>query len=383
MKKAVILARVSTKEQEETGLSIPAQLQRLYDYAERKGIEVDKEFAFSESAGTKIRKKFEEVVAYIRKNKDVNILLCQNVDRATRNFKDAVDLDEMRIKEGLEIHFVQENLIINAQSTGTDMFVWEAKVFIGKQYLNRISDDSKRSQHYKVSIGEWIGIAPLGYINSNNSETGRPTKGLVKCARCGCAYSSYEKKGHVYLRPTKSKGPCDCKPIKEEQLLEDVSKILSELELPESTLEAIRYHLQQQSSNQKDFHRNSVRQLTNEYSQIDKKLENLLHLFLNGSITQQQYDKTAKELKLRQYEINSLVQNCTEADEQFDLTLIRLINISAKARKYFESSKVEQKRQIIKFALSNLQLESGKLLYELNKPFTQILKIRSCPIWYP
>jgi len=79
---------------------------------------------------------------------------------------------------------------------------------------------------------------------------------------------------------------------------------------------------------------------------------NLVGFF--GNITQQQYDKRAKQLKLRQDEINSLVQNCTEADEQFDLTLIRLINISAKARKYFESSKVEQKRQIIKFALSNL-----------------------------
>ena len=50
--KAVILARVSTKEQEEFGHSLPAQVQKLQEYAEKKGFEVIKEFSFSESAGT-------------------------------------------------------------------------------------------------------------------------------------------------------------------------------------------------------------------------------------------------------------------------------------------------------------------------------------------
>ncbi len=54
--KAIILARVSTKEQEELGHSLPAQLARLREYARKKGFEVVKEFAFSESAGVKIRK---------------------------------------------------------------------------------------------------------------------------------------------------------------------------------------------------------------------------------------------------------------------------------------------------------------------------------------
>ena len=107
--KAVILARVSTKEQEEQGHSLPAQIRRLQEYAGKKGFEIVETFSFHESAGDKIRKKFEEVIAYIRSHKDVRVLLCENVDRATRNFKDAVDLDEMRRKEDLEIHFVQHH----------------------------------------------------------------------------------------------------------------------------------------------------------------------------------------------------------------------------------------------------------------------------------
>ena len=66
--KAVVLARVSTKEQEETGHSLPAQIESLRKYADKKNFEIVKEFCFSESAGPKIRRKFEEVLEYIRKN---------------------------------------------------------------------------------------------------------------------------------------------------------------------------------------------------------------------------------------------------------------------------------------------------------------------------
>src|SRR3989344_2020684 len=163
--KAIILARVSTKEQEEQGHSLPAQTRRLQEYAKKKGFEVVETFSFSESAGPKIRKKFEDVIAFIRKHKDTKILLCENVDRATRNFKDAVDLDEMRKNEGLEIHFVQDGFWINKNATGNQMFMWEAKVFLAKQYLNRLSDDVKRSNEQKIQEGQWIGKAPVGYIN--------------------------------------------------------------------------------------------------------------------------------------------------------------------------------------------------------------------------
>ena len=172
--KAVILARVSTKEQEEQGHSLPAQIRRLQEYAKKKDFEIVETFSFHESAGDKIRKKFEEVVAYIRSHKDTKVILCENVDRATRNFKDAVDLDEMRRKEGLEIHFVQDGFFINKDATGNQMFMWEAKVFLAKQYLNRLSDDVKRSYEQKIQNKEWITKPKIGYVGVHD-ETGKRT----------------------------------------------------------------------------------------------------------------------------------------------------------------------------------------------------------------
>jgi len=59
--KAVILARVSTKDQELFGHSLEAQVVKLREYAKRNSFEVVKIFSFSETAGHKIRKKFEEM----------------------------------------------------------------------------------------------------------------------------------------------------------------------------------------------------------------------------------------------------------------------------------------------------------------------------------
>lgn len=173
--KAVILARVSTKEQEEYGHSLEAQVRRLRDYAASHNMEVVQEYAFSESAGTKIRKKFEEVLDYFRRHTDVRTLLCMNVDRVTRNFRDAVDLDDMRVKDNLTIHFVQDGFVLSANSSGVDLFMWETKVFIAKQYINRLADDAKRSMDHKVRNGEWIAKAPVGYRNAPDPTTGKNT----------------------------------------------------------------------------------------------------------------------------------------------------------------------------------------------------------------
>jgi site-specific DNA recombinase len=171
-KNAILFARVSTKDQEDFGHSLPAQLRKLTEYAERHNFQIIKEFSFSESAGSKIRKKFEEVIRYLRTFKagEMPILLCQNVDRVTRNFKDAVDLDEMRRAEGLEIHFVQDGFIISSKSNGNDLFMWEAKVFIAKQYLNRLTDDAVRSMNHKLENGECITKAPIGYLNCKDDK---------------------------------------------------------------------------------------------------------------------------------------------------------------------------------------------------------------------
>jgi len=80
------------------------------------------------------------------------------------------------------------------------------------------------------------------------------------------------------------------------------------------------------------------------------------------------------DLKLKQH---------TEADEKFGITVNYLLNLASRAYQLFESSKIEQKRQLINFLLSNLRLKGKTLLYEVNKPFDSILNANKCSDWLP
>lgn len=164
--KAVILARVSTLRQEKEGLSLKdIQLPKLRDYAEEQGFEVAQEFVFSESADQKIRRKFSEMLKVIKQNKSIKVLIAFRVDRITRNFRDAVLIDDLIKNYGKEIHFVDDRLVINNDSTGRDIQDWDLKVFLGKQFINRLKEDAKKSADHKLSKGEWPGPAPYGYKN--------------------------------------------------------------------------------------------------------------------------------------------------------------------------------------------------------------------------
>ena len=73
----------------------------------------------------------------------------------------------------------------------------------------------------------------------------------------------------------------------------------------------------------------------------------------------------------------------TEDDESFSITINYLLDLSSKAYELFESSKVDQKRQIINFVLSNLKLKGQKLLFELKKPFDAIYEANIHSNWLP
>ena len=97
-KQAVIYARVSSKEQEKEGFSIPAQLKLLQEYAAAQGFSVAQEYVDVETAKQTGRAAFSEMVAYLRAHPVVRTLLVEKTDRLYRNLKDWVTVDELEVE---------------------------------------------------------------------------------------------------------------------------------------------------------------------------------------------------------------------------------------------------------------------------------------------
>lgn len=182
-RKAVILSRVSSKEQEE-GYSIEAQKHRLELYCQRRDLSVIKTFEITESSTKGDRKKFIAMMGFIKRQKIPIALIADKVDRLQRSFKEYALLDGL-IQEGkIELHFNTENYVIHQNSVSQERMMWSMGVMMAQSYVDSMRDNIKRSIDHKIMHGEWPALAPLGYLNIRN-EKGRsdliidPERGLL------------------------------------------------------------------------------------------------------------------------------------------------------------------------------------------------------------
>jgi DNA invertase Pin-like site-specific DNA recombinase len=163
--KAIILARVSTEEQAEDGhFSIPAQLRNLRDYVERKNLKVIAEHQFNESASKDIRKKFEEAIKIVETTDEPIAIVVDVVDRFQRGYRETVKFDDLRKNGKVELHFVNNSLVIHRNSSPQDLMVWDFLVMGARSYVLQLAANVKRSIREKLQRGEYPGgDLPTGY----------------------------------------------------------------------------------------------------------------------------------------------------------------------------------------------------------------------------
>lgn len=160
MRNAVIYARVSSKEQEREGFSIPAQLKLLRDYARSKLFHVTIEFIDVESAGKSGRDDFNKMIATLRKEKEP-VVLVEKTDRLYRNFKDYVVIEELNA----EVHLVKEGVVLSKDSRSHDKLIHGFKVLMAKNFLDNLREETQKGMREKAEQGIWPSTAPVGYRN--------------------------------------------------------------------------------------------------------------------------------------------------------------------------------------------------------------------------
>ncbi len=165
VRRAVVYARVSSKEQEKEGFSIPAQLKLLKDYAAQEGLSVVKEYVDVETAKQTGRASFGEMVVFLKASPRVRIILVEKTDRLYRNLKDWVMLDELDV----EIHLVKEGAVLSRDSRSSEKFMHGIKVLMAKNYIDNLSEETRKGMLEKAEQGIWPSAAPLGYRNTDGA----------------------------------------------------------------------------------------------------------------------------------------------------------------------------------------------------------------------
>lgn len=490
--KAIILARVSSKEQQE-GYSIQTQTEQLTQYCIRKNFQILETFQIVESSTRGDRKDFKAMLKFAEDQSETVALITSNVDRLQRSFREYSLIDGLIQDEKIEIHFVNENKIINKDSSSSDKLMWNIGIAVAQNYTDILSEKVKGALYTKRINGEWSGKAPIGYVNTKDEATEKSTiipdkesaflvrklfteygngscslselrnktkewglvnksrkplstsqihhiiknpfyygemliqgklyshhyipnipiidktswdicqsirtgrsrtnaprqtkkpfifKGLLKCATTGRIVTCDIKKGKfIYLIARNPKDPNKKVYVPEKTVLEEIKTVFKSIRIDDDILKVITEHLKESHKAEKDYQSNAIKELHKESSRIQVKLDRLLDLLLDKSITTDDYDRKCQELKTRQYSINDQVKKHLKADETFKVTVNTVFSIASMAYELFESSKIEQKRKLINYVFSNLELEGATLRYSLRKPFDLMVDCSTRSEW--
>src|SRR6516225_5547374 len=159
---AVLYARVSSKDQEREGFSIPAQQKLLRAYAQEHHLTVAREFVDVETAKQAGRISFGELIAYLKATPTCRTILVEKTDRLYRNFRDYVTLEDLRVT----IHFVKEHAVLSPDSRSSDKLMHDIKVAMARNYSNNLSEEARKGMREKAEQGHWPSVAPIGYVNN-------------------------------------------------------------------------------------------------------------------------------------------------------------------------------------------------------------------------
>lgn len=180
--KAITIARVSTDEQEE--YSPAAQNSRMQDYCKRHNLDVLSSHEITESSTRGERKGFIRIIDQASKTakklREPVAIITDKVDRLQRGFKQQPLLEKFREEGLLEYHFSSDNCVIHQHSPAKDLFMWNIAVSLAQNYTDSLRDNVNRAKEQKLARGEWIGQAPIGYLNVRDERYKRHGRGKAE-----------------------------------------------------------------------------------------------------------------------------------------------------------------------------------------------------------
>ncbi len=191
--KYFLYARKSTEDDDRQVMSIESQLFELREFARKENLEILQEFQESKSAKTPGRDIFGKMMEQVERMDGVGIL-AWHPDRLARNSMDG----------GKIIYSVDTKKIVSLrfptfwfEPTPQGLFMLQVAFGQSKYYSDNLSENIKRGVRQKLRRGEWLNLAPFGYVNNPKVRNIEPHPNNARVVNL--AFEEYAKKSHSFI----------------------------------------------------------------------------------------------------------------------------------------------------------------------------------------
>lgn len=198
-------------------------------------------------------------------------------------------------------------------------------------------------------------------------------RGLITCSNCECLISpEIKKKKYIYYSCTNAKKICKRDYVKEEVFLEGVSSYFEGLHLSQEMIDSITLYIRENYESKHRFAQAQREKLNKEREQIRQRISRLYDDHYDGNILADFFNGKLKEYKEREQDIAKELERYSSIDMNAHITANTVLSLASRARDIFESSEVEEKRQLLNFVFQNMELKDKKLFVTLREPFKRI-----------
>ncbi|MBY0109653.1 MAG: recombinase family protein [Candidatus Babeliaceae bacterium] len=195
-------------------------------------------------------------------------------------------------------------------------------------------------------------------------------RGLITCAYCrGTVCGDIKKEKYTYYGCHNAKRICTRRFVKEEVLVKTLLDKLRQVQLTDERINQVVEHLQDFESQRVEYEQHTLRTLNERHRLVQERISKLIDMHIDGKIDAQIYRVKLEEYKREKQDI-SLELNALGKDSTADIVTAReVLKLAQRIPQIYESSKLDEKRQLLGFFFSNLKLDHEKLDVELREPF--------------
>ena len=154
-------ARVSGREQEREGFSLDVQIDGFMEFGRREKADIDPIFRIAETATrAEERKEFKKLIRFAKQHAhEYDGILFYKIDRAARNLKDFVDLEELESEWGLPFIAITQPV----QNTPTGRMMRRTLANMASFQTEQQSLDVREGIARRVTEGWFPSNPPFGY----------------------------------------------------------------------------------------------------------------------------------------------------------------------------------------------------------------------------
>jgi len=195
--------------------------------------------------------------------------------------------------------------------------------------------------------------------------------GLMRCGECGASITAEDKEKHqkngnfhqyTYYRCTKRiKRDCSQKPLSSKELEAQILEVLGIIRIPAEfhqwTIKYLREEHSKEISDRVGITDAQRKCLDN----CTKRIDMLLNMRLNGEITPEEFKAKNETLLKEKYKYENLLKDTSHRQETWLDKAEKLLSFAETAKKRFENSTMEEKREILSSLGSNLLFINRKL----------------------